>query len=399
VIPSRLDLPIGFPRVRPSVSIATNGPRVHPVRDTLHFAGAALTEVERSLLAALPQAKPGQAVPMVIVTDPGFDVDDETALVLAAGLQRRGWVDVKAAVATTVPSRERALLAKGVLRQLGLGHVPVGIGLNHQPQWFPPEAHRLQSDFNALPAEVADDAQALLRQTLTAAPDRSMTVLILAAMGDIAQLLATEPDLFRQKVQQVVVMGGVLPETASGLQPDAVSTNTRHHPAAAEAVFRTVQAMDIPITVVTAAAATQAPVSPDFFADLAETGHPVARHIRAIEGDYLNKFWQSACRGQLGPGKDRAWFVATFCRPEMPATLTEQEDILPWLKSRTLYDPIALLAAIPALASSLFEPVTVPLRTALHQVIGLTRQAPALRNPVQLATLLSALCKEALGEQ
>jgi hypothetical protein len=37
----------------------------------------------------------------VVITDPGFDVDDETALTIAASLQKRGLVDLKAVPAAS----------------------------------------------------------------------------------------------------------------------------------------------------------------------------------------------------------------------------------------------------------------------------------------------------------
>jgi hypothetical protein len=50
------------------------------------------------------------------------------AMVLIRSLQDKGLVDFKGAVATLAPSRARARLVRGTLNQLGLGHIPVGIG-------------------------------------------------------------------------------------------------------------------------------------------------------------------------------------------------------------------------------------------------------------------------------
>ena len=48
------------------------------------------------LLMALPGAPlPAHPTPCLVVTDPGYDVDDETALIPCSTLQRRSVLDVR----------------------------------------------------------------------------------------------------------------------------------------------------------------------------------------------------------------------------------------------------------------------------------------------------------------
>lgn len=381
--------------------------QLKPQADSLKFAGAAITPEEKALLDNLPKAN--EPANLVMIGDPGFDVDDETAFLVASALHKRGLVNLKAVVATTIPSADRALLSKGVFNELDLGQVPVAVGKNHTPDKFNPEPQRLQASFLPDASQVETDAQALLWKTLEDAPAKSLTLLLIANQADAAELLKNNETLFQQKVKQVVIMGGVTQVSeeedldASGIkingqglmEANTVATNNRHDQASANFLCEKVQELGIPLKIVTRKAATSTPVSPDFFKDLADTGNSVANHIRGIEGDFLNKFWQGAYNNQMGPGRDKAWFIKAFCKPDTPDTLTTEDDIRPYLKSRVLYDAIALLACVDTLSEQLFTPVTVKTREVAHQIIGLSGKVTGLVNPEKLATLLSALGKDA----
>lgn len=378
------------------------------------FAGKELTPAEAKLLQALPGTN--EPTPLIVVTDPGFDVDDETALLVAASLQKRGLVELKAVVANTVPSTERARLSKGVLTELGLPDVPVAIGKNLRPEGkadWNPQSHRLRAPFLPGTHHLEQNAQQLLADTLRQAPDKSLTLLVIAGMSDPYELLKTHENLFAQKIKHVVLMGGVeqgSEQTDTGAQQvvrdgkgffsaNRVATNNKNDQGAADYLYRQLQKLNIPVTVVTRKAATNTPVPANYFRDLAETRHPVAEHIREIEGDFLNKFWQAAYYQQMGPGRDKQWFLDTFCKPDTPNSLSEQQDIRPHLKSRVLYDAIALLACVDELAGQLFNPVAVQVQKTVHRIIGLSDQATGLAAPEKLSQLLSALAKDALGEK
>ena len=347
--------------------------------------------------------------PYVMLMDTGFDVDDESALLVAAALHKRGTILVDTVVTTTDPSDKRALLTKGALTQLGLPNVAVAVGDNHRPEGFQPQEHRLRADFLADPSELKPDAQALLRDALERAEDHSLVLVVLAKMTDANQLLQGNEKLFQQKVKQVVLMGGVqqsseqTDSSASEIQlhdgymvANTQATNNRHDQPAANQLYQRLQELDIKCKVVTRSAATNTPISPDFFRDLALTGHPVANHLRTIEGDYLNGFWQAASQNQMGPGRDAEWFVKTFCKE---GTRVEDitGDVRPYLKSRVLYDALAVVAGVDELAEQVFLPTPVTVQHTTHEVIGLSKAANGLRNPQVLANLLTELAHEAIS--
>lgn len=86
-----------------------------------HALGALIPDLLR---AGISLGNTQTAPPLVIITDPGQDLDDEMALVLMRALQARGLVECIGVIANLGPSRARARLARGTLDQLGLGEVP-----------------------------------------------------------------------------------------------------------------------------------------------------------------------------------------------------------------------------------------------------------------------------------
>merc|ERR1719456_1616641 len=67
-------------------------------------------------------------VKLVIVSDPGQDLDDEMALIMLRYLVYEGLVECLGIVCTLAPALDRARLCRGTLDTLGLYDVPVGVG-------------------------------------------------------------------------------------------------------------------------------------------------------------------------------------------------------------------------------------------------------------------------------
>jgi len=343
-----------------------------------------------ALLGLAALAAPAEPVPLVVFTDPGFDIDDETALLVAAALHKRGQISLRLVVATTEPSALRARLAKGLFQQTGLGDVPVATGDSGRPDGLDPHPDRLQTSFLAAAGDVSERADASFATTLSQAQDGSLVLLVLAKMTDANRFLNDDPELFRRKVKKVVIMGGV-EITEQGYRADHRSTNNTHDQPAADEFYAKLQAIGIPATIVTRFAALATPIPPEFFDQLQASGQPVAGHLSQLEGLFLNDFWQAARHGKLGKERDEAWFLSSFCYPN--ARVSPDEDIRPYLKSRVLYDAVALIAAVEPLASEYFQPL--PLKPDGNYLIGPSPDNPGLRDPHKLAALIAELAKEA----
>lgn len=69
-----------------------------------------------------------EPVPIVLISDPGQDLDDEMMFIMARHLISKDLIDLKGVIANLHPSFARARLTRGTLDLLGLHKVPVGIG-------------------------------------------------------------------------------------------------------------------------------------------------------------------------------------------------------------------------------------------------------------------------------
>lgn len=361
-----------------------------------------LTREEQNQLNSLVPLR--EPIPMVVFTDPGFDVDDETALMVAASLQTRRLISLRLVVATTEPSKLRARLAKGLLKQLGLGQVPVVVGDSARPEGFDPQTNRLQAPFLASSSEVSGEAGAAFGEVLSQSPDDSVVVLVIAKMTDVNRFLHADPLLFRLKVKRVVIMGGVELDTVSHrvdvksgvFRADERSTNNTHDQSAANEFYDLLQAMQIPTTIVTRFAAVGTPIPPSFFDELQCSGHPVAAHLGKLEGLFLNEFWQAARQGKLGEERDENWFIRSFCYPDSAPKIQHGDDIRPFLKSRVLYDAVALIAGVESLASEYFQPLNLkPDGRNNYYLVGLSPSSTGIKEPEKLAALIFGLAKEA----
>ena len=66
--------------------------------------------------------------PLIIISDPGKDNDDELALIMTRAMCDMGLFDLKGVVANLCPSVARARLARGTLDCLEMDYVPVAVG-------------------------------------------------------------------------------------------------------------------------------------------------------------------------------------------------------------------------------------------------------------------------------
>lgn len=92
-----------------------------------HEAGGALRQPDINTKPHMPQ-EDHKAIPMIIISDAGQDLDDEMTMILARYLVEQRLVDLVAVIATLTPAFDRARLCRGTLDCLGLHAVRVGIG-------------------------------------------------------------------------------------------------------------------------------------------------------------------------------------------------------------------------------------------------------------------------------
>merc|ERR1712194_866671 len=71
---------------------------------------------------------PGVCTQLVLVSDPGQDLDDEMTFIMLRYLTHIGLASVRGIIVTLAPVSDRARLCRGTLDTLGMPNVPVAVG-------------------------------------------------------------------------------------------------------------------------------------------------------------------------------------------------------------------------------------------------------------------------------
>lgn len=140
-------------------------------------------------------------VPLIFDTDIGNDVDDVLALGVIHALESRGECELLA-VTLTKDNPLAAAFVDVVNTFYGRGDVPVGVcksGITPEEGKFLGLAEKKDGDHLRYPHDLssgkdAPDAVALLRETLAAAPERSVVFVQVGFSTNLANLLASPPD-------------------------------------------------------------------------------------------------------------------------------------------------------------------------------------------------------------
>jgi hypothetical protein len=191
------------------------------------------------VLADAPSSAP-KPVRLILDTDMSGDCDDAGALALLHALADRGECEILAVVTNRRDlTNASAAAVDAINTYYGRGNIPIGtdkIG----PTAFQrtsPYTTALRDDFqhDTPPDSEAADAIDVYRKTLTDAADHSVTICSVGAFSNLADLIREEPELVRNKVQQLVVMGGHFPksnrpETNIITHVEAAKTVAEHWP-------------------------------------------------------------------------------------------------------------------------------------------------------------------------
>jgi hypothetical protein len=336
------------------------------------------------------------------VGDFGKDLDDEVAALVSASLVRDGLIDLRGVVANLHPAPMRARLARGTYLALGLD-VPVAVGT---PCDFAqtPDAYEFDAPYLASEDDVLPSGADLFADVAASAPPGGLSLVLMSGFTDAAEAFERDP-LLATKVERVTMMGGVLtragvPDLRDGfLVPDETSNNTFDRDAAAR-LWRLLQELEVPTTVLTRTAARAALLPASFYADLAATGHPVGIRLHAAARRSGRELAIQAALPQGDPRRtlpwgppedprDHAWFVRTFCggrdfTGDRAATSTLQ------------YDSLALLASVPDLLERFFDPTPVEVNGTTHLVIGIPGGSSGVLDPAALAVHLRTRALTAL---
>jgi len=329
-----------------------------------------LTDSEKQAIEMLRSNKPEQPERIVMITDPNHDPDDLVTYVISAQLQKEGFIKMEAIV-TTLGDQEtrtkRAKFAKGAFNSLGLDDIQVGVGSDYKyyndKRVMADQKFFDDIDQNALRivndgSNINLNGQDLLLETFQKAEDKSLTIAIIAGMTDIAKFISNHEELFKQKVEKVVIMGGIDSEfNSSGcIQPDELAYNNITDIDAAKEVFQKVQELEIPLITFPRESAYKAPLTPQFFKELSDTSHLIGKFLLGVFKDTFKGSWEIVTNG-INPGRTADWFFNRFTslNPDNVTdkviinNLKEENDpdkIFKYATKTNMYDPLTLLCSL-----------------------------------------------------
>lgn len=368
-----------------------------------------LTPDETIAINDLRSQKPQLPKDVWFFSDPNKDPDDVVAYTLGRQLQIEGFIQIKDVVTTLGDAEvrcQRAEMAKGVFNKLRLPDVHVSRGQDYRMNPLQSKEHakflREGHALRAASTEIHRDSLQDMRLRLKHAP-HPLSIVVIAGMGDLNGLITTCPEVMRERVDAITIMGGVEPlKDADGfIQPDARAYNNVTDLDAARSLYRKAQELGIPLRIVTKEAAYKTAVSPSFYEGMAMSGHPVGQYLRDVQKSALKGLWEGIQNGLL-PGLDNAWFFRTFM-PNSQIDVGQHgnknnvsfDAIWPKVTKLNLYDPLTLLASVPNAAKLLFKPKAI-------QAEGFSRVeqigSDEVAYPEKAKLLMSALVKSALAQ-
>ncbi|WP_233215369.1 nucleoside hydrolase [Rhodopirellula bahusiensis] len=159
-----------------------------------------------------------EPVKLILDTDMSGDCDDAGALALLHALADRGECEILAVVTNRRDLTDASAAAVDAINTYyGRGDIPIGTDKTGPTalQRASPYTIALRDEFdNDAPADSeALDAIEVLRNALKKEADQSVTICSVGAFSNLAELIRTEPELVRTKVQRLVVMGGHFPKS------------------------------------------------------------------------------------------------------------------------------------------------------------------------------------------
>jgi len=182
-----------------------------------------------------------QPASIIFDTDIGTDVDDAGALAILHVLADQGEAEILATMSAN-QNRWCAPAIDVINTYYGRGDIPIGSSKTgpRPEEWYHDSVGDYPHDLTT--GDDAPDAVALYRKILVAQPDRSVTIVVVGWLTNMADLLNSKPDQYspltgrqmvKAKVKELVSMGGRWPNS----RKDEGEYNFRMDPGAAHGVI------------------------------------------------------------------------------------------------------------------------------------------------------------------
>lgn len=345
--------------------------------------------------------RPTRPYEVIVIGDYLKDLDDEHTLCGLVGLERLGFISLRCVVGNLAPAELRACGAKGTLNMLGFSKVPVGVGTPvFEGKSYPYEA---KVPYLADKHEIELDGASLIIRSLSSCQANSAILILQSGLTDAAQLLQNYPDLLKDKLKVVAIMGGVETDGDSvyldknGLMIPNNANNNSFDMESALYLYRMLQLLEIPMIVTTREVAYCAQVPFSAYDEFEATGNPVGVCLKNRQLPALQHLWEAACspsnsdiRGTLPADRNRQWFINVFCAGKDPG-IEDSGDIWPYVGGFNLYDPSNAYAAIPELSNHFLYPTFVKVGKVDHIVYGISPKNNGVLNKNEFADFMVSI--------
>ena len=323
---------------------------------------------------------------VIVVSDAGLDPDDVVAILCLAKAHKQGLINLLGFVGNLYPAHKRSALIKTVLVECGLENIPVGIGTDcNQVRKVKPYEFAIDLVEYARLEKIGED---LIYSLLVDADHKSVSLLLISGLTDIARLMIKYPSLLVDKVKEIYVMGGarfsedslIIDNTASNNKFDLDSAHIFH----SEAIK-----LGMPLNILTRFAAYECFVDKKFYDQLA-TRHKVGAYLQNIQKSSITSLWEYANNQPTTERQNRQWFCNTFCgQDNIPIASTES----PWefIKGFSLYDPATV---VWMLLPDYFQPLSLVIKDTKHSIVGVSAESNGVVNGHNIINKIEELAND-----
>jgi hypothetical protein len=391
---------VTYPRPRPRVALrtlrcfrdlsrGTTGQDQNGQRAVLR----SISKEENTQRKAMSMSTTRPATPLVAIGNHGGGPYGEYLLLVLKAYQRLGMIDLRAVVANEYPAADRARLAQGTLRALGMT-TPVAVGSDCVRRRG--DAPRFDAPYSSEPVSLR--GKSLLIEALTCARPRSVELLLTSTLSDAESLFAAHTALCQDRLASVTIMAGAAYDMPAARWVPDMSDNNVTDPRSAVALFARLQNPDwrhVRVRVLSRFAVDDGRVPKRFLTSLAATGHPVPAWLLARTEDAIEQCWRAVRRppgvlGILPADRDLEWFANTILGGRDPRC-SAGDPIWDRVRSVPLFDVVAGVAAV----ESWYFTAASHLAQANFEVIGQERDT-GVRDPDALTRRITELLTVAI---
>lgn len=243
-----------------------------------------------------------KAIPIILDTDIGTDIDDAFALALVLASSE---LDLRGVTTVGSEPRTRALMVCRFLSAIGRSDIPVSAGATPQPAEEIEKQGRYANHPGVAVKPVKDTAVAFLYKQFKTRPGK-LTLLTIGPLTNIARLLKKHPDC-KPWIKRIVMMGGSVRVGYKGKAPPETEWNIKCDIEAAQRVF----ASGVPLVVAPLDATTMLKLEEPLRRRLFAAETPLTNQIQT-----LYQMWKQQTPTLYDPVAVMLCFDEHFCTME-----------------------------------------------------------------------------------